>query len=128
MSVLFGAMVLGVFWRSYDKGPISTIKRFHEAVRKQDPVLLQRSIDFDSDPTALQFLVSQTRALLAQNAVVEVAGIDGAKNEVRAAVVYQIEHQAPMLKVWVIDRQRDSWRVNPYRTVSLMDQLVNRSR
>lgn len=119
-------MVLGVFWRSYDKGPISTIRRFHEAVRNRDENLLQRVVDSDSDSRSLAVLASQTRSLLARNANFEIAGIDTTKSQVRAAILYQIPSESPVVMVWVLDRQHSAWVVNPFKTMSLMEQLVNR--
>ncbi len=127
VCVLFGAMVLAVFWRSYDKGPISTVRRFHEAVRSQDVMTLQKVVDADTDARGLNVLVTQTRLLLERNATFEVAGMDTSANQVRAAVIYHLPHEAPVVTVWVLDKQRSIWRVNPFKTVSLMEQLVDRS-
>ena len=127
MSALFGALVLAVFWRSADKGPASMLLRFHDGVRRQDANAIDNTVVTGPGHRSIEVLIRQTSIAFGRRAKVEIAGIDIQKSEARAAVIYKIENETPIATVWVLDREVKGWKVNAYKTVSLMEQLIERS-
>ncbi len=127
MSALFAALVLAVFWRSADTGPASVLLRFHDGVRRQDDSTIESVVVAGAGRRNIEALIRQTAIAVGRRAKVEIAGIEVTKAEARAAVIYKIANETTIATVWVLDREQKAWKVNAYKTVSLMEQLVERS-
>jgi hypothetical protein len=122
-ALILSALVLGVFWALRDFGPESALRRFHMASVNRDEAMLGDVTDFSPNPQYAQALSSRVQDLARAGGRYELRRMDRSRTRVVAEVVYRFPFTGQQIpSLWVVEKTQGRWRVNPYRTMTLMER------
>jgi hypothetical protein len=111
------AITLFVFSTLRDYGPLSAVRRFHEALRSNDLNDLHKVTEDPFPNPYVRPLLEFLGRCDESGASSHIAGMDRNPGEVDILVFYQFpDHEEP--RVWVVDKNRlGNWVVNAEKTV-----------
>ncbi len=129
-AAVLAVLTITVFERLRDYGPASAVRRFHAAVYSGDKAeLTDVTLEPETNPHVRLLEINVLQDLEASKLHYEVARMDLAGREVRAAVIYYGGRQPfgnviihPV--VFVLERVGSTWRVNAERTIFVQQQLA----
>lgn len=118
-SVL-ATITLGVFYVLQDYGPESAIRRYHQAILKQDRLDLQRVSVQEIDSENSRLLAREVGGFLAIGNY-QLVRMERTPGEVRAGVVYRprgTQDVFPM--IWIVEKKGGVWKVNVDKTLTIL--------
>ena len=109
-------LVLAVFSVLQDYGPESAIRRFHDAVRRDDVRALAQVTEEDPRDARVQHLAQNVALLSKQGANYRILRMDREPRQVAAEVQYVLPDGRQGRTVWVVVKTRRTWRVEASET------------
>jgi HAMP domain-containing protein len=116
-------VTLSVFYVLQDYGPESAIRRFHRAVQKGDLGDLQRVTEQPIDSKSVGDLYRWVQEMNRYGARYQLLRVERQprSREVYAALVYVLPNGETYATVWVVEKQREAWRVDAARTMTIIE-------
>ena len=125
-AAILAVLTITVFERLRDFGPASAVRRFHAAVYRGEIHEIEAvTVEPRTNPKEHQLELNVLTDLANSNLHYEVARMDLAGNEVRAAVLYYGGTGSLHPVVFGLERDGQSWKVSAERTIFVQDQLMS---
>ncbi len=118
-AALLAVLTLSVFATAQNRGPVSVVTRFHEAVGARDPQDVQRLLTLPVSSPMSTGLVRGVQALRqeARSVRTTLAGQDG--RQARVTVVYELGSGVYVLQYGLV-KPGAQWLIDPQTTMALM--------
>ncbi|MDX2066454.1 MAG: hypothetical protein SFX74_11990 [Fimbriimonadaceae bacterium] len=124
-ALVLATVTLGVFGALHDYGPEGAVRRFHEAIRRNDAKELQEVLQEPIASTEAQQLVYSTRVLL-RNGPAGLLGTRRGGRNVQMLVTYRDPYGRAFPIVFFVDKPVGSrqWKISASKTnVAISDYL-----
>ncbi len=114
---LLASLTVRVFFELQDYGPESAIRRFLEAIKKNNPaelddVITEKAIHGDDEKE----MIARIGIWQQKGVTMQVGRMERNINEVRAVVIFSFPNETIFGPVWVVERRGKDWLVDANKT------------
>lgn len=113
-------VVLFVFFVLQEYGPESAVRRFHRAVQTKNWREVQLVTKQPFEEWAVQRLVADVASLTQSPGSHRLVRMDRSPGQVRAAVVYYHPRRLPVVRIWIVERFREGWKIDADKTLTTL--------
>lgn len=123
-SVLLATLTVSVFAVSQNRGPVSAITRFHEAVSRNDADMLADALVQPPDHPACQALRQYVARLQQLNPSVSFVNEEKLGRESQVVALYTAPTGRPLAFIpFSLRKYSSTWKVDAVSTVSILRQM-----
>ena len=124
VAIALSMLTLSVFGLQQNAGPQSTLNKFHQAViRNSEPEIMSLIVQ-PMDANAARTLVLKLWSANQQGAQMRIGRTVIERRRAFVSVIYQYPNGLTEETVWVLNRSRGGWKVNPFETLALFQQRI----
>ncbi|MCC6403362.1 MAG: hypothetical protein IT207_05075 [Fimbriimonadaceae bacterium] len=123
-SVLLAGLTVSVFAVSQNRGPVSAITRYHEAIARKDGEMLEASLLQPPDHPACQALTQYVSRLQQLNPSVRFVNEEKRGRQGQIVALYTAPTGRPLAFIpFSLVKVGGAWRVDAVATVSILRQM-----
>lgn len=123
-SVLLAGLTVSVFAVSQNRGPVSAITRYHEAITRKDGEMLEAALLQPPDHPACQALTQYVGRLQQLNPSVRFVNEEKRGKEGQIVALYTAPTGRPLAFIpFSLDKVGGAWKVDAVTTVSILRQM-----
>lgn len=123
-AAILAVVTLGAFAILQDYGPVSAVRRFHEAVAKGDAAALQQVVMEPVKDEDVQYLVQGISNELVNHVQPVLARTDRQGDQDDVVVTYNQPNGQTLAIVWIVDHRNSLWKINADQTATALRQSL----